>query len=231
VAGVGAVHEGERGVGQVAADELGLVLDDGAVARLALPDLAQRRLAPGHLAAQGELGRRQLGEVVQHQQVVRPPRPRRRLDHAQRPDRHPVARVDRHAEVGDHAEVADRGVVAHERVVARVADHQRRSLLDDVPAEGVGQRRPARGGERLGQAGGARENLALGPDQGDERHGGAQHPAGEPGEPVEHRLGHRLGRPAPWRRGGAARAVVRFVRLHGQSSPGAPAPGPHLDGP
>ncbi len=42
-AGVGAVDEGEASVGLVAADEVGLVLDDGAVARLALLQAA------GHL--------------------------------------------------------------------------------------------------------------------------------------------------------------------------------------
>ena len=69
------------------------------------------------------------------------PRPRRRVDRAERADRAAAGSGERNAEVGDDPELADRGAVPHERVGAGVLDH--------AAAAATG----SRAGRRSGRAG------------------------------------------------------------------------------
>ena len=125
------------------------------------------------------------GEVLEGVQVGPGPRTRDGVDRADRPDGPSGVVAQRPARVGDHAEVGDRQVVPEPVVDAGVVDHQRLVVADDVLAERVRQRGLPRLHVLLGQAHGAREDLAIVLHDGDQGDRDGEGPADHPGVPVE----------------------------------------------
>ncbi len=146
------------------------------------------RQAPHELAAL-ELAADERRDVGERGKVLDRPGARRGVDRAEAPEDVPGRRHDRKAGVGDDVEVADREVRAQDRVLARVLDHERDAVGDDVLAEGVRQRRLPGIGPRLGDPAQAREVLAVVGDDRDERRGRVDDARRETGEAIEDRLG------------------------------------------
>ena len=132
-----------------------------------------------------ELGGAGDGEVLEGVQVGLGPRARDGVDRADRPDGPSGVVAQRPARVGDHADVGDRQVVPEPVVDAGVVDHQRLVVADDVLAERVRQRGLPRLHVLLGQAHGAREDLAIVLHDGDQGDRDGEGPADHPGVPVE----------------------------------------------
>ena len=139
--------------------------------------------------ALGQLGRAGGGEVLEHLEVARRPRPRLVVDRAQRPDDRAGVVGDGPTGVRDHCEVAHREVVAHPVVLAGVGDDQRALVGDDVLAQRVRERCLPLGVDLRRQPAGAREDLAALLDERDQGDRDAEGPAHHPGVPVERRVG------------------------------------------
>ena len=154
-------------------------------------------------------------KVGEQRDIALGPESRHRVDHAQRADHLTRRGQERHAGVGDPAEVPHRGVGAEQRMPARVLDHQRLARAHHMAAEGMAERRRAPAGPRLGQPGGALEELAVVGDDGDQRDGRAQQPGRHPGEPVEPFFGRgvqQLGRTVAGAGSGEGIYLGRFMR-------------------
>jgi hypothetical protein len=111
------------------------------------------------------------GQLGDHLEIAARPHARAVVDRAEGAEHVPAGLPDREAGVGDHAEVGDRAVVREALVEPGVLDDQRGAVLDDVLAEGVGERRLAALGDGGREAALALEELAVRRHQGDEATG------------------------------------------------------------
>ena len=104
-----------------------------------------------------QVGGDRRGEILEHARVLLGPRPRPRVDRAERADRGAARADQRHADVGHDPQHPDRGAVLHERVLARILDQQRPARADRMLAGGVGEGDARRRAPRLLRADTARE--------------------------------------------------------------------------
>jgi hypothetical protein len=144
-----------------------------------------RPLQPDRVDLDRDLGLHGSGQIAEQVDLGFRPCTRLPVDHREGAQNMAPARDQRDPRVRDHADLRDRQVVAHQRVLPRVLDDQPLARLDDVPAEGVRQRRLPPRRPRLRQPAGGREDLPLRLDQRHERDRRVEHPRGDPGQPRE----------------------------------------------
>ena len=145
----------------------------------------QRRRPCRLEAAQLDLGHGGSREVLEQRLVALGPETRHDVHDSESPDDMPLSGHQGDAGIGDPAQLADGWSRPEQRVAAGVVHHEGPPGVHHVAAERGGGRGVPPARPRLGQPGGALEELAILGEEGDEGDRGAQEPGGHPGQPVE----------------------------------------------